>query len=201
MKLKILLTILFLSFSVIAQTKERRIVFNEYTCNQPRSESKDDDSNCLVELKEIFIGSEKIVSGKTFTADENWLKNLKIKIKNVSGKPFIAVAVSFGLIEGLNEKLAPSASWGWVFSLFRGKFSDPNDKKRKISKVVVLKQNEETELTFSDFPSSGVYNVYRSAKFEQVIRNWQQIVMKTAFVELKNGTQKDSFLFMKENEK
>lgn len=177
---------------VSAQTQDRRIILDRYDCDEPAAESGDEDSNCLVELIGVYVADQKIVSGKVFTADENWLKNLKVKIKNVSGKPFVFVGVSFGLIEGLYEELAPSASWAWGFGLYRGKQSNPRAKKKKISKTVVLKPNEETELTFADLPNS-----YTNSRFMQVVKEWNKIVLITATVEFKDGRQEDSHIFIK----
>lgn len=180
------------SATVFAQTQDRRMIFDEYECREPAAESKDEDSNCLVELVNVQIDGQKITSGKMFVADENWLKNLKVKVKNVSGKPFVFVGVSFGLIEGLYEELAPSASWGWEFGFYRGYASNPNDKKRKISKKVILKPNEEIELTFDDIP-----DFHKSSGLLRVVGRMSQIVLKTAFVEFEDGKQDDSFIFFK----
>lgn len=177
---------------VSAQTQDRRMIFDRYDCDEPAAESGDEDSSCLVELIDVYVADQKIVSDKPFAADENWLKNLKVKIKNVSGKPFVFVGVSFGLIEGLYEELAPSASWAWGFGFNRGKESNPRAKKRKISKTVVLKPNEETELTFADLADS-----YESRVFMQAVKNWNQIVLRTATVEFKDGRQEDSRIFIK----
>ncbi|MBK8812705.1 MAG: hypothetical protein IPN69_18510 [Acidobacteria bacterium] len=165
----------FIPAPALAQTQDRRMVFDRYDCNEPATESEDKDSSCLVELVDVHVGGQKITSGKPFVADENWLKNLKVKVKNVSGKPFVFVQVSFGLIEGLYEELAPSASWGWGFGLSHGKASNSNDKKRKISKVIVLKPNEEIELTFADLA-----DVYKKSSFMQVVGKMSQIVVRTA---------------------
>jgi hypothetical protein len=187
----------FIAAPVFAQTQDRRMIFDRHDCDEPASESGDEDSNCLVELVDVQIAGQKIISGKTFIADENWLKNLKVKIKNVSGKPFVFVGVDFGLIEGLYEELAPSASWGWAFSLHRGEASSSNDKKRRISKLVVLKPNEEMELNFDDLSDFNK----KSSQLMQVIGKTSQIVFITASVEFNDGEQKDSHLFIRKNQK
>ncbi len=165
-------------------------------CDEPAAEDDDEDSRCLVELIDITINGKKITSGKPFVADENWMKELKIRIRNISGKPFIAVGVSFGLIEGLYEKLAPSASWAWGFGFNRGKFSNPYDENRKISEIVVLKPKEEMQLTFDDLP-----DLYENSRLMQVAGKQSQIVFISATVEFKDGKQKDSDLFIKKKQK
>ena len=184
----------FIAPPAFAQTQDRRMIFDWYDCDEPAAESDDEDSRCLVELVDVQVAGQKITSGKPFVADGNWLKNLKVRVKNVSGKPFVFVGISFGLIEGLYEELAPSASWSWGFGLVRGKASNPNDKKRKISKIVVLKPNEETELTFADLPKEPA-----QSRLLEVIAKTSQIVFRPAAVEFEDGTQKDSRLFIRKN--
>ncbi len=192
------MAIALVGFSVVtayAQTQDRRMIFDRL-CDEPAAQSDDDDSDCLVELVDVHIGSQKITSGKPFVADENWMKNLKVRIRNVSGKSFVFVGVSFGLIEGMYEQLAPSASWGWAFGFSRGKASNPYDENRKISDVVVLKPNKEIELTFDDLPE-----LYKKSSLMQVVGKQSQIVFITATVEFKDGKQEDSELFVKKKQK
>lgn len=190
----LLLAICLTSLSVTiasAQTQDRRLIFDRL-CNDPAVESKDEDSDCLVELIDIQIGSQKITSGKPFVADENWIKNLKVRIRNISGKPFVFVGVSFGLIEGMYENLAPSASWGWAFGFYRGKASTPYGENRKVSKVVVLAPNKELELTFDNLPKPN-----KKSRLLEVSGKMRQIVFITARVEFKGGKHKDSYLFIR----
>lgn len=174
-----------------AQTQDRIMIF-ENTCDKPAAESDDEDNRCLVELVDVRIGDQKITSEKSFVADENWMKNLKVRIKNVSGKPFVFASVDFGLIEGLYEKPAPTASWSSGFIFSRGKESDPFNGNIKISDEVVLEPNKEIELTFDDLPS-----FYRDLTTLETLGKMSQIVLTTAAVEFKDGKQKDSFLFIK----
>ena len=182
----------FISAPAFAQTMERRMVLDRHDCDEPASKSEDEDSNCLVELISVQIAGTKIVSGKPFISDENWLSNLKVRLRNVSGRPFFFVGVSFGLIEGLYEELSPGASWGWGFGLFRGTPSDKNSEKRKFSKTVVLRPNEEIELTFSDLPTS-----YSQSPLMQVVGRMSQIVLITSTIEFGDGSQTDSRFFMR----
>jgi hypothetical protein len=196
--IRLFLTVAFVGFVVapaFAQTQDRIMIFDRL-CDEPAAESEDEDSDCLVELIDIQIDGKKITSGKPFIADENWMKNLKVRIRNVSGKPFVAVGLSFGLIEGLYEELAPSASWSWAFGFHRGKSSNPYDENRKISNVVILKPNKEIELTFDDLPE-----LYKKSSLMQVVGKQSQIVFISATVEFKDGKQEDSELFIKKKQK
>ncbi len=184
----ILIVLLFATLA-FTQTQDRRIVFDRANCDDPAAESKDKDSDCFVELISVHIGNQTITSGKPISADENWLKELRVRVRNVSGRSFVAFGVAFGVIEGLYQELGPYESWGWGFALYRGKFSNPDDKKRKISKVVVLKPNEETELNFANYdPLFPVADLSRKMR---------QIVLRYAFVEFRNGKQRDSDIFIK----
>lgn len=190
----LLLVFSFIGFSGLtasAQTQDRRMIFDKL-CVESAADSADEDSNCLVKLVDVRIGNQQITSGKPFVADENWMKNLKVRIRNVSGKPFVSVGVSFGLLEGLYEELAPSASWGWKFGFYRGKASNPYDENRKISDVVVLKPNEEIELTFDDLPE-----LQKSGLIE-VAGKISQIVFIYATVEHKDGKQDRLFIRKKQ---
>lgn len=180
------------SAPVFAQMQDRRMIFDRYECNEPATESKDEDSKCLIELVNVEIAGQKIASDKTFVADAGWLKNLKVRVKNVSGKPLVFVGVSFGMIEGLYEELAPSASWGWGFGLYRGQASNPNDAERKTSKHIILKPNKEIELTFADLRDPD-------ARLLEAAGRMSQIVLRTAIVVFEDGKQVDSFLFIKRN--
>ena len=180
---------------VHAQTQERRMIFDRL-CDEPAAESEDEDNDCLVELIDIQINDQKVTSGKPFVADENWMKNLKVRVRNVSRKPFVFVGIGFGLIEGLYEELAPSASWQWGFGFYRGKPSNPYDENRKISDVVVLKPNKEIELTFNDLPE-----LYKKSGLMDVAGKMSQIVFISAQVEFKDGKQEDSELFIRKKQK
>lgn len=182
--------ICFIDASAFAQTQDRRMIFDRYDCGETAA---DEDEPCLVELIDVQIAGQTITSGKPFVADENWLKNLKVKIKNVSGKPFVFVGVSFGLMEGLYEELAPGASWGWGFGLSRGKISNPDDEKKKISKEIVLKPDEEMELNYSDLA-----DFYKKSRLMQVVGKMSQIVLRTATVEFEDGRQENGFLLNRE---
>jgi hypothetical protein len=180
----------FVTAPVLAQTQDRRMIFDSRECYETAAERKEEDSECLVELVDVHIAGQKITSGKMFVADATWLENLKVKVKNVSGKSIVYVSVTFELIEGLYES-PPMGSFRPIFFFDRGNVSDPKDEKREISKNVVLKPNEEIELNFTDLPDFG-----KSALMQRVGKIGQ-IVMSDAVVEFEDGKQVRSDLLIK----
>ena len=183
--LTFLICVLLCTLNICGQKKERILIYDRL-CSNPASASRDKDSDCLVELVDLRIGDDKIISGKPFTADENWLKDLRVKVRNVSGKPFVFIQVAFGLMAGLNDELGPSESWAWGFGFFRGKYSDPLSGV-KPSKEIVLKPNEVIELSFvdSDASTNEMLNKH----------SFQKAVFRLADIQFKNGTLRDSYFF------
>jgi hypothetical protein len=126
---------------VVAQVKSRLVTFPDW------ASSYDEDEEVPLELVEIKVSGKPVVLGRQFDADENWLKNLTLRIKNISNKPITAFGVGGGLLVGVDEELPPHASFrdgiGWRW----GKEFDP--KKRK-SEGTVLKPGEVVELTYAN---------------------------------------------------
>ena len=116
----LLLAICFLSSSspIIAQSKHR-IIRAEEPQEHVQSDADDKDIPKL-EITGIEIGDMVVNLNEQFTADENWLRNLKITVKNVSKSKLKCVSVSFGLLETVDMKMKPSESWGWRLSLWKG---------------------------------------------------------------------------------
>lgn len=127
---------LLFSLPILAQAQNRIIRLPE---------REGEDYNHLLEIIDVQVAGNPVAFDKTFFADENWLKNLKFRVKNVSGKPMMYVALGFGLFEGINQELKPYASYqyGFVFS-----YGKPSDSKDKVTGKVFLKPNEEVELSY-----------------------------------------------------
>ncbi len=188
------LVVVFVGFviaPVLAQTQDRRVIFDSCECYETAAERKKKDSECLVELVDVHIAGQKITSRKIFVADETWLENLKVKVKNVSGKPFAYISVDFELIEGLDTSLLHDGSFRPLAIFDRGSLSNPKYKKRKISKNIVLKPNEEIELNFTDLQDFGKPSVM------MVVGKTSQIVIRRTFVEFEDGKQVGSDLLIK----
>ncbi len=95
-----------------------------------------------LEVIEIKVADKPVVLGQAFDANEDWLKTLSVKVKNVSGKPISLVRTSFNLPEAKNEKgtMGFSLIYGEEFSN-----SDTDNKPQKVifpGQEVILARNE-----------------------------------------------------------
>jgi len=102
--------------SAAAAQGERRIIRADRPGNG-------DDSGVL-QLLGLKIGERSIALNEIFVADENWLKELKITVRNVSGKDLRCVGISLGVLDGLDTKLGPRESWGWKMNYTNGQCSN-----------------------------------------------------------------------------
>lgn len=144
MKKIFLLISLILSFAVFGFGQEADKLI-EYYPNQAEGSLTKDENNQLVpttekglELIGIFVEGKLITFGKSFTAGDDWLKTLTVKLKNVSGKPISSVRMSFSRPEAKFK----DSSLG--FSLEFGSLSGMVDN-RATKKII--QPDEEFELT------------------------------------------------------
>lgn len=84
-----------------------------------------------LEVVEIMAADTPIVLGQAFDANEDWLKTLLVKVKNVSGKPISFVRTGFYLPEAKNDK----GTMG--FSLIYGEEFSNSDTDNKPQKVIL----------------------------------------------------------------
>jgi hypothetical protein len=95
-----------------AQTKKRLIPFPDWSLDNT-------DDEVSLELVEIKIAGKPIALDKPFDADDNWLKNMTLRVKNIGTKPIVAFGVGGGLLPGIAEELPGYASfqygiaWNW----------------------------------------------------------------------------------------
>jgi hypothetical protein len=131
--------ILLLAHPAIGQVKKRLIPLPDWATKY------EEDEEIQLELIEIRVAGKPVVLGQPFDADENWLKNMTLRVKNISDRPIVAFGVGGGLLSGVDEELPPSASfrdgiaWNW------GKAFDPG-KGRPTG--AVLKPGETVELSY-----------------------------------------------------
>ena len=175
----ILVFVMILSLSATAQTQKR--VINVFDENK--------DSEQLLELIDIKIDSKSIVVGKQFKADENWLKDLKIRVKNISGKPLVCFGLSFGLIEGIKQELEPYASYRYGFTFSYGK---PIKEQFNVSEKVLLQPNEETVLTYDSLD-----NLYREVLGKVGEGTFHKAKLMSISVQFENGEWKDTGLLIR----
>lgn len=164
----------FASFTIFAQTENRIIKIEK------NSIARADDKTFL-EITNLKVGNNNIFLNEAFTADENWLKNIKIKVKNVSEKTLTCVAIVFGLLEGIYEELEPQMSWGDKLALYYGNCSEKNKKKFK------LKNGEEVELTYDNIDAlSREY-------FEKIgVGKFHKAKLIYGMLKIKNGDSDDN---------
>src|SRR5215210_5154637 len=62
-------------------------------------EERDAPLTVALQIVEIKAGGNPVTLGQTFAADEDWLRSLSVRIKNVSGKTINVLPISFGLSE------------------------------------------------------------------------------------------------------
>ena len=92
---------------------ERRII----RADRPDSS---EDSSPILQVLGLKIRERSVAINEIFVADENWLKDLKVTVRNVSDKDLRCVGVWLGVLDGLNAKLGPGASWGWKINYTNG---------------------------------------------------------------------------------
>ena len=50
----------------------------------------------LVQIESVVVG-KPVTIGEAFAADDDWLKNLVIRVRNVTGKPIASIQITLGL--------------------------------------------------------------------------------------------------------
>lgn len=134
-RLFLVLAFVFAYTSVFAQTESRII----------RMDKVDQDEATYLEITNFKVGDSEIYFNESFSADENWLKNIKVKVKNISGKNITCLGLHFGLLKGINEKLEARMSWADVIGFYKGNCYSKQDKNKS-----VIKNGEVIELTYAD---------------------------------------------------
>ena len=100
-----------------------------------------DDAQPILEVQGLKVGDRAVSLNEIFIGNENWLKDLKITVKNVSQKDLRCVGVWMGVLEGLDTKLEPHASWGWKINYTNGQCTNSKTSNS------VLRKGESVDLT------------------------------------------------------
>lgn len=103
----------------------------------------------LLELVSISIGNKPVLLNRPFQGDANWLKSMRIRVKNISGRRLSCVYIDFGLFKGIDEKLRGDW-WPNVLSLAKGYCSPFQRKERR--KDLRLRNGGEVEVTWDEVP-------------------------------------------------
>ena len=105
------------------------------------------DEEVALELIEIKIGNTPISFDQSFDADDNWLKHLTLRVKNIGTKPIVAFGIGGGLLHGIDEEIPMYASYQYGIGWSWGKGFDPD---KETSKGPQFKPGETVELTYAN---------------------------------------------------
>ena len=122
--------------SVQAQLQER--VVEVYKRVQP-------SGTAALQIVEIRVSGTPVTLDAPFVADDDWLKNLVVRVKNVSGKTINILPISFGLSDLLNEKGRDVA-----FTVMRGLYGNGYETRDTADERRPILPDEEVEFAFTE---------------------------------------------------
>jgi hypothetical protein len=128
----------------LSQTKDKIIEYPVFAPGQLDSAEKGLNPFGLkevLELTNVTVAGRSIVIGQPFSAQEEWVKNLVFKMKNVSGKSIVGARIHFGLPETKTENNMLGFSFEYGKGLSTGIASDEQK---------IIKPGEEFELKFNE---------------------------------------------------
>src|SRR5437868_6774506 len=74
-----------------------------------------------IQVVGVFIGDQKVELNRSFAMDDEWLRNLRVRVRNVSHSSLPCVGIGFGLLTEMDTKLEPYQSWPWGISFKKGR--------------------------------------------------------------------------------
>ena len=128
-----------------AQTKKRVIPFPSWSLDNT-------DDEVSLELVEIKIAGKPIALDRPFDADDAWLKNMTLRIKNIGTKPIVAFGVGGGLLKGVAEELPMYASFDYGIAWNWGNNFKPDKEKHR---GPVLNVGDAVELSYANVSALG----------------------------------------------
>lgn len=122
------------------QAKDRLIPFPDW------ASSFEKDDEVPLEIVEIKVAGRPVILGQPFAADGDWLKQMTLRVKNISDKPILAFGVGAGLLGGVDEELPPQASFQYGVNWQWGKESG---RRKRRPNEPVFKPGEVVELSYA----------------------------------------------------
>jgi len=108
----------------------------------------------MLQIVNLSIADRNIELNRVFAADGNWLRDLKIRVRNVSRQRLSCIGISFGLLAEIETKLGPRESWPWGLGFYKGACGD--GKLTVDERNFSLKPGMETVLEFRDIPKRSM---------------------------------------------
>lgn len=134
-----------------------------------------------IEIVDMDVAGKRIEIGKMFEFNQDWLKQLRIRVRNISDKTISFVSFGGGLIEGVDEALNFSESYpSGVTSMF-GKYSDKTSDERN-EKGTALHPGETVDLGYS------FLDRYNKGSREGEQRTYCQLVIGPQMIQFEDGT-------------
>jgi hypothetical protein len=109
----------------------------------PTGESKLTDLQ-VIEVLEFRVGGERVVPGQAFPAGSDWLRNLSVRVRNISTKPISYLSMSF--IVPAARFTENGRDYQMTYSVAHG---EENTKKDGEPKTKAILPGEEAELVCS----------------------------------------------------
>lgn len=143
----IFIILLFSIQPVFGQVKGRIIPFPD------RSLSSEDPDKIVLELIEVRVAGKPINLDERFEANENWIKQMTLVIKNVSKRSIAVIGLGGELLEGIDKELKDYQSFPYSISWTFGKQFDVDKEKPR---GPILKPGETIELNYTNVDLTNI---------------------------------------------
>jgi hypothetical protein len=162
------LAFLFLAQSTLAQAPNPSAIKNRIIrAEKPFATGETEDRPAL-RVVGLYIGDEPINLNREFSTDNNWLLDLRVRVKNISRSRLYCVGVSFGLLAEIETKLETHESWPWGLGMYKGECGLTGWGTHAQSKFR-LEPSEETEPTYDDVPEIYRKSIDKMGKLAKAV--------------------------------
>jgi hypothetical protein len=164
------------------------------------------EEETILELTDLKVAGRKVPFDQAFDADNDWLKTLVFRVKNIGHKPIAAIVLIFGLLERTDEELPAYASFQYGLQFIQSKGAAAKQSRSKLP--VLIQPGEETELTAEGCRPYGLREVDRSLSGEKqksvsfslaaaLGSRFRRAEMMSAKVQFTDGTVGDAQLLVR----